>query len=162
MNNKHIFECKGPMGSGLALNQTGRHVAYSAGTGVLVFLDLVAYLIIRIVDKHCNLGINSAHNAASQAHNNTTAGADQSFDNPYAGGNKANGGALNHSERTKGASMGSSQSMSNASKFGKAEKIHGSAAPLDLDNFQFDLHTSFASEPEAMGLDVIDLLTELC
>ena len=58
--------------------------------------------------------------------------------------------------------MGSSQSMSNASKFGKAEKIHGSAAPLDLDNFQFDLHTSFASEEEAMGLDVIDLLVELC
>jgi len=59
--NKHIFECKGPMGSGLACSQTGRHVAYSAGTGVLVFLDIVAYLIIRIVDKHCGLGINTQY-----------------------------------------------------------------------------------------------------
>jgi hypothetical protein len=50
------------MGSGLACSQTGRHVAYSAGTGVLVFLDLVAYLIIRIADKHCGLGINTAYN----------------------------------------------------------------------------------------------------
>ena len=55
----HIFECKGPMGSGLACSQIGKHVAYSAGTGVLVFLDLVAYLILRIVDTHYNLGIHS-------------------------------------------------------------------------------------------------------
>ena len=56
---KHIFECKGPMGSGLACMQTGRHVAYSAGTGVLVFLDLVGYLVVRILDKHCGTEINT-------------------------------------------------------------------------------------------------------
>jgi len=35
------------MGTGLGLNEhsTGIHVAYAAGTGVLVFIDLVAYLI---------------------------------------------------------------------------------------------------------------------
>ena len=42
------------------------------------------------------------------------------------------------------------------------KKAHGSPDPLDLDNFQFDLHTSFASEEEAMGLDIIDLCVELC
>ena len=45
------------MGSGLACAQTGRHIAYTAGTGILVFLDLVAYLVIRIVDKYGGLGI---------------------------------------------------------------------------------------------------------
>jgi len=45
------------MGSGLACTQTGRHIAYTAGTGILVFLDLVAYLVIRIVDKYGGLGI---------------------------------------------------------------------------------------------------------
>lgn len=54
---KHIFECKGPMGSGLACTQSGKHIAYTAGTGILVFLDLCAYLLIRIVDRYGNLGI---------------------------------------------------------------------------------------------------------
>jgi len=42
------------------------------------------------------------------------------------------------------------------------KKVHGSPEPLDLDNFQFDLHTSYASEEEAMGLELLDLLVELC
>ena len=45
------------MGSGLACSQHGKHIAYTAGTGILVFLDLVAYLLIRIVDKYGHLGI---------------------------------------------------------------------------------------------------------
>lgn len=40
--------------------------------------------------------------------------------------------------------------------------IHGSNDPLDLDNFSFDLHTSFASEEEAMGLELVDILVDLC
>ena len=35
----------GPMGTGLCPNHSGIHVAFSAGTGVLIFMDLVAYLI---------------------------------------------------------------------------------------------------------------------
>ena len=45
------------MGSGLACSQSGKHIAYTAGTGILVFLDLCAYLLIRIVDKYANVGI---------------------------------------------------------------------------------------------------------
>ena len=33
------------MGKGLELEREGIHIAYTAGTGVLVFVDLVAHLI---------------------------------------------------------------------------------------------------------------------
>jgi len=164
-NGKHIFECKGPMGSGLAISQTGRHVAYSAGTGVLVFLDLVAYLAIRILDKHAGTEINTSFR--NSTHKGTPGDAsNQSMDNPYNqsrdGALKANGG-LNYSERTKG--MSQTDSSMNQSSFHNKnphKKVHGSPDPVDLDNFQFDLHTSFASEEEAMGLELLDLLVDLC
>jgi len=99
------------MGSGLACSQTGKHVAYTAGTGVLVFLDLVAYLVIRIADKHCGLGINTSHNAMAAGSNVTSGAPNQSnasMDNPYEqsrdGALKGNGG-LNYSDRTKGFSQ---------------------------------------------------------
>ena len=37
---------KGPMGKGLGIRPTGVHVAFAAGTGVLVFLDLVTRIIL--------------------------------------------------------------------------------------------------------------------
>ena len=42
-----IFYVKGPMGKGLQMDQKGIHVAFCAGTGALIFLDLVAYLLIK-------------------------------------------------------------------------------------------------------------------
>ena len=39
------FAIKGPMGKGLCLKRTGTHIAFSAGTGILVYVDLVAYLV---------------------------------------------------------------------------------------------------------------------
>ena len=40
------FMVKGPMGKGLQLKKEGTHVAFVGGTGVLVFLDLVAAIMI--------------------------------------------------------------------------------------------------------------------
>jgi hypothetical protein len=40
------FNIKGPFGKGLGIKPTGIHVAFSAGTGVLVFLDLVTRIIL--------------------------------------------------------------------------------------------------------------------
>ena len=40
---------KGPMGRGLEITKSGLHIAFCAGTGVLVFLDLVAHLLMRNV-----------------------------------------------------------------------------------------------------------------
>ena len=40
------FFIKGPMGRGLQLDREGVHVAFCAGTGALVFIDLVSQLII--------------------------------------------------------------------------------------------------------------------
>jgi len=40
------YEVKGPMGKGLCVKQTGVHVAFAAGTGVLVFVDLVMQLAL--------------------------------------------------------------------------------------------------------------------
>ncbi len=39
-----IYDIKGPMGKGLLIKKQGVHIAFTAGTGVLVFLDLVAHL----------------------------------------------------------------------------------------------------------------------
>ena len=41
------FFVKGPMGKGLQIEERGIHIAFCAGTGVLVYLDLVGHLILR-------------------------------------------------------------------------------------------------------------------
>ena len=46
-----VFLVKGPMGKGLGLTKQGAHVAFVGGTGVLVFMDLIALLL------RCNLGL---------------------------------------------------------------------------------------------------------
>lgn len=37
------------MGTGLDMHRKGRHIAFSGGTGVLVFMDMVAHLILRLL-----------------------------------------------------------------------------------------------------------------
>ena len=41
------------MGKGLCLEPGGVHVAFCAGTGVLVFLDLISHMLLRSYYKHC-------------------------------------------------------------------------------------------------------------
>ena len=45
-----MVEVKGPLGTGLGITSTGRHVAFAAGTGILAFIDLVGHLILRLAD----------------------------------------------------------------------------------------------------------------
>lgn len=48
------FEMKGPMGKGLLIEKEGIHIAFTGGTGSLLFLDLVAHLIrknLKILNK---------------------------------------------------------------------------------------------------------------
>lgn len=47
-------EIEGPCGLGLGIQPQGRHVAFAAGTGILVFIDLVAHLIIRLIGLRAN------------------------------------------------------------------------------------------------------------
>jgi len=47
MPTDNAYYIKGPMGKGLQMKQTGVHVAFCAGTGALVFLDLVSALLIK-------------------------------------------------------------------------------------------------------------------
>ena len=42
-------ELRGPMGTGLDVQSTGTHVVFAAGTGILVFIDIIAHLILRIL-----------------------------------------------------------------------------------------------------------------
>lgn len=46
---EEMFNIKGPMGRGLELDAKpkGIHIAFCAGTGALVFLDLVAHMLMR-------------------------------------------------------------------------------------------------------------------
>ena len=55
------FKVSGPMGKGLQPSSSGLHVAFAAGTGVLVFIDLVAYLTRQ------SFGIKSEDEAADNA-----------------------------------------------------------------------------------------------
>ena len=43
---------KGPLGKGLCIEPSGVHVAFCAGTGILVFLDLLSHLLLRAYYKH--------------------------------------------------------------------------------------------------------------
>ena len=51
---EEMFNIKGPMGRGLELENKpkGIHVAFCAGTGALVFLDLVAHMLMRNVFRY--------------------------------------------------------------------------------------------------------------
>lgn len=40
-----LFHVQGPMGKPLSISWQNKNVAFAAGTGVLVFMDLVAYLL---------------------------------------------------------------------------------------------------------------------
>lgn len=42
-----VFHLKGPMGAGLQVEEDGLHIAFVAGTGMLVIMDLVAHLILK-------------------------------------------------------------------------------------------------------------------
>ena len=46
------YEITGPMGKGLGLTKDskGSYLAFAAGTGVLVFIDLVAKMILQYLD----------------------------------------------------------------------------------------------------------------
>ena len=44
---EHNFEVSGPFGKGLIQKEEGTHIAFAAGTGVLCFVDLVAYLALK-------------------------------------------------------------------------------------------------------------------
>ena len=37
------------MGLGLDISPTGKHIAFTAGTGILVFIDLIVHLILRLI-----------------------------------------------------------------------------------------------------------------
>lgn len=52
-----VFHITGPMGKGLGIMHSGVHIAFTAGTGVLVFVDLVAYMIRK------NLGLLSSEDS---------------------------------------------------------------------------------------------------
>ena len=40
-----IYQIQGPMGKGLDIHSQGVHIAFTAGTGCLVFMDLVGHFI---------------------------------------------------------------------------------------------------------------------
>jgi len=45
---------KGPMGMGLDINKDAHNIVFTGGTGILVFLDLVAKLVISLTDDYAS------------------------------------------------------------------------------------------------------------
>lgn len=50
-NEKQNYWMSGPMGKGLQIEKEGIHIAFTAGTGCLLFLDLVAHLVRKNLKK---------------------------------------------------------------------------------------------------------------
>jgi hypothetical protein len=48
----HVYNFQGMLGRGLNVKPKGKYVAFAAGTGILVFLDLVAHIIMRIASEN--------------------------------------------------------------------------------------------------------------
>ena len=48
-----VFWIKGPLGRGLQIEESGVHIAFCGGTGLLVFIDLVTHLIVRNIWRSC-------------------------------------------------------------------------------------------------------------
>ena len=48
---KNLYQITGPMGRGLNPEKPGRHIAFCAGTGVLVFVDMIGHIILREVAR---------------------------------------------------------------------------------------------------------------
>jgi len=60
---QHVFKIKGPLGLGLNISKNGKHIAFAAGTGILVFIDLIAHLILRLIQDSAkeNIFLNKAN-----------------------------------------------------------------------------------------------------
>lgn len=54
------------MGKGLEIEPSGKHIALAAGTGILVFIDLVAHLILRLVKEERQVQINESNSDNTQ------------------------------------------------------------------------------------------------
>ena len=127
---REVYEIKGPMGLGISLKQSGRHIAYTAGTGVLPFIDLVAHLLIRIIEE--------------------------------------NGGpTILNCSKDYDHSVQDNQSISdievlNSNEITSSDDNPTTNVPIDLTTFSFELHTSFATVDEAIGLELIENLELLC
>lgn len=117
------------MGSGISVQTQGKHIAYTAGTGVLVFMDLVAYLLIRVIEKNGGPSI--------------------------IGSGYMNGG---NSSVAIAKSDGSSIRRTGDESTSTLDNIDS----LDLQNFSFELHTSFGTADDSIGLEMIELLANLC
>ena len=126
-----IFFVKGPMGKGLQIEERGVHIAFCAGTGVLVYLDLVGHLILRNslpFIKH-----NSAHDKNLFSIRHT------SF--------------LSEGIRPK--------SSTHDTKNFSQDEFPEKAYEVLSDNFEFHLYASFQNEENSIGLDLCQALLDL-
>mmetsp|Transcript_4732 Transcript_4732/g.8087 ORF Transcript_4732/g.8087 Transcript_4732/m.8087 type:complete len:115 (+) Transcript_4732:1113-1457(+) len=48
LSRQQVFQINGPLGRGLNISQSGLHVAFTGGTGILVFIDIVAQIILKL------------------------------------------------------------------------------------------------------------------
>jgi hypothetical protein len=53
----HQFKIQGPMGLALGILSQGKHVAFAAGIGIFVFMDLIAHLILRLLSQNPSLNV---------------------------------------------------------------------------------------------------------
>ena len=113
------------MGTGINPIPKGKQIAYTAGTGVLVFLDLVAFLLIKLIEVNGGPSIVASRFGPPTSSNDTIKNIPSEGSEP--------------DDR-----LGTIRASNLAS--------------FDLSQFSFELHTSFSSKEEAIGLELIQLL----
>jgi hypothetical protein len=61
-NTAKSYYVKGPMGMGLSIDLNGHNIVFAGGTGILVFLDLVAKLVLH----NCNMDFEKSENVPTE------------------------------------------------------------------------------------------------
>ena len=56
-DSKHVYEVRGPLGEPLGVKKAGVHVAFTAGTGVLPLMDLVAHVFYTALGINNKIGV---------------------------------------------------------------------------------------------------------
>ena len=137
------------MGFGLRLKPTGNHIVFAAGTGVLCFVDLVAYLARLSFGMH--LGESYVGRSQAGIANSTRSYISSVMTSPLSRSK------VDYSDR---------DTVPRASMYtdvpGRKSTYVDPRTEVDLDNFRLHLYVSFPRRSVALALDLLEGFDAFC